>query len=104
MNDTQRIAELELELAETLDALTAAQNELQATNGLSSYHPERNGYRRVGCPGRRSLWARLGAFRLELCAGREGDDGEVSLWVCPWQRRALRELISVAEVANDRNL
>ena len=70
---------------------------------LSKWHPESNGWRRIGCPGRRSLWARLHTFSLELRAGREGDDGYSRVWVWPWQRRALLELLGAAEQASELN-
>jgi hypothetical protein len=40
------------------------------------------GWQRVGSldkPGRRSIWVRFGDHRIEICAGREGDDAYIEI-------------------------
>jgi hypothetical protein len=70
---------------------------------------EEPGWTRIGPTGRRSLWSRISTRRIELCAGREGDDAYVcieleSIRQCgfavdPSMLRALFELFLTAELA-----
>lgn len=46
--------------------------------------------------GRRSLWVRIGEGKIELCAGREGDDNQVTIDKSNPQFETLKELFSTA--------